>query len=59
MSAADAATVWDLRCEVREKLVEFLQREHPSSLPRRRTEQGPPLDGAAAGASELRRPSGG
>jgi hypothetical protein len=27
-----------LRCEVREKLIEFLQREYPSSLPRRRYE---------------------
>jgi len=27
-----------LRCEVREKLIEFLQREYPSALPRRRYE---------------------
>jgi hypothetical protein len=27
-----------LRCEVREKLIDFLQREHPSALPRRRYE---------------------
>jgi small-conductance mechanosensitive channel len=44
MSAADASTAWDLRCEVREKLVDFLQREHPASLPRRRSEQGPLAD---------------
>ena len=37
-SAADASLAWDLRCEVREKLVEFLQREHPGSLPRVRAE---------------------
>jgi small-conductance mechanosensitive channel len=36
VSANNAAAVWDLRCEVREKLVDFLQREHPSALPRRR-----------------------
>ncbi|HXH81328.1 MAG TPA: mechanosensitive ion channel domain-containing protein [Candidatus Tectomicrobia bacterium] len=37
-SAADASSAWDLRCEVREKLVEFLQRNHPESLPRLRAE---------------------
>jgi small-conductance mechanosensitive channel len=36
MSAPDAPTAWDLRCEVREKLIEYLQRRHPQSLPRRR-----------------------
>ncbi len=38
VSANSASAVWDLRCEVREKLVDFLQREHPSALPRRRYE---------------------
>ena len=33
-SAADASLAWDLRCEVREKLVGFMQRDHPDSLPR-------------------------
>jgi small-conductance mechanosensitive channel len=33
MSAPDASRAWDLRCHVREKLVEFLQREYPDSLP--------------------------
>ena len=33
-SAADASLGWDLRCEVREHLVAFVQREHPDSLPR-------------------------
>jgi small-conductance mechanosensitive channel len=37
-SAADASLAWDLRCEVREKLVAYLQREHPESLPRLRAE---------------------
>ena len=36
MSARDAGTAWDLRCEVREKLIEFVQRSHPESLPRLR-----------------------
>ncbi|MFC1761685.1 mechanosensitive ion channel family protein [Planctomycetota bacterium] len=38
MSAADASSAWDLRCEVREKLVAFLQREHPAALPHIRAE---------------------
>jgi len=39
MSAVDAPTCWDLRCEVREKLVAFLQESHPESLPRVRAEE--------------------
>jgi len=38
VSADNAGAVSDLRAEVREKLVDFLQREHPHALPRRRTE---------------------
>jgi len=37
-SARSAAAAWDLRCELREKLIDFLQREHPGALPRRRQE---------------------
>ncbi len=33
-SAADASTAWDLRCDVREKLITYLQRNYPDSLPR-------------------------
>jgi hypothetical protein len=32
-SADDA---FDLRCEIREKLIDFLQREMPAALPQRR-----------------------
>jgi len=35
-SAADASQAWDLRCEVREKLIRFLQDRYPGSLPRLR-----------------------
>jgi hypothetical protein len=38
MTARDAGTAWDLRCEVREKLLEYLQMRHPHSLPRKRIE---------------------
>ena len=35
-SAADASLAWDLRCEIREKLVAFVQQNYPESLPRLR-----------------------
>lgn len=38
VSAADAGTAWDLRCQVREQLVDFLQRNYPQCLPRIRAE---------------------
>jgi small-conductance mechanosensitive channel len=38
VSAADSATLGDLRCEVREKLMGFLRDNHPESLPRMRAE---------------------
>lgn len=36
MSAANASQAWDLRCEVRERVVRYIQREHPEALPRTR-----------------------
>jgi small-conductance mechanosensitive channel len=38
MSAADSSALWDLRCEVREKLLEFLQTRFPECLPKVRIE---------------------
>jgi small-conductance mechanosensitive channel len=38
VSASNAGRAWDLRCEVREHLIAFLQREHPDALPRMRLE---------------------
>jgi hypothetical protein len=38
VSARDAGQAFDLRCEVREKLIEFLQTEYPHALPRQRAE---------------------
>jgi small-conductance mechanosensitive channel len=37
-SAATSSAAWSLRCDIREKLIGFLQAEHPEALPRRRTE---------------------
>lgn len=36
MSAVDSPTAWDLRVNVREKLIAFLQENYPDSLPRTR-----------------------
>ena len=36
MSAKDASTAWDLRVYVREKLIEFMQKNYPESLPKTR-----------------------
>lgn len=35
-SASDSSKAWDLRCEVREKLIVFLQQHYPDALPRTR-----------------------
>jgi small-conductance mechanosensitive channel len=43
VDAHDSGAAWDLRCYVREKLVQFLQERYPSALPRIRAEfQGLP-----------------
>ena len=36
MSAKDSPTAWDLRVFIREKLIEFLQKNYPESLPKTR-----------------------
>ena len=41
-SAADASSAWNLRCEVREKLIAFVQAHYPQHLPRMRAELPPP-----------------
>lgn len=38
MSAVDSSIAWDLRCEVREKLIEFIQKKYPYALPKTRAE---------------------
>lgn len=38
MSAPDSPQAWNLRCFVRERLILFLQKNYPQSLPRTRTE---------------------
>jgi small-conductance mechanosensitive channel len=38
VSAPDADSSWELRCEVREKLIAYLQQTHPGALPKLRTD---------------------
>lgn len=42
VSAADSGTAFDLRCEVREKLIAWIGAEFPGALPRRCNEALPP-----------------
>jgi small-conductance mechanosensitive channel len=51
VSAAESGSSFDLRCEVREKMIVFLNDQHPYCLPRRREEQiqkGVPANGNGA-----------
>lgn len=38
MSAPNGSVAWDLRCHVREKMIAFLQKNYPESLPRTRAD---------------------
>jgi small-conductance mechanosensitive channel len=49
-SSANASDAWDLRCEVREKLVAFIQKNYPGSLPRVRALVERPPRGEPAAA---------
>ncbi len=42
MSAPDASTAWSLRCEVREKLIDFVQKKYPNALPKLRADMESP-----------------
>jgi hypothetical protein len=63
VSASTAPRTWDLRCEVRERLLAWLQQRHPYALPHLRAEveaPGPPQPGAPqhdGAVPEMRRPA--
>ena len=46
-TAAVFSASWDLRCDIRERLLAFIQPTHPDSLPRLRRGQAPPARGRA------------
>ncbi|GII89185.1 mechanosensitive ion channel protein MscS [Sphaerisporangium siamense] len=39
MSASDAPSVWDLKCDMREHLVSYVREKYPEALPRLRVEE--------------------
>ncbi|MDK2955855.1 MAG: hypothetical protein PWQ57_1351 [Desulfovibrionales bacterium] len=41
VSADNSSKAWDLRCLVREKMIDFLRREHPATLPVTRWREAP------------------
>lgn len=56
-TARDSSKVWDLRCEIREKMLTFLQAEYPEALPRRRNEaiqESSPARGMRPGDAPVR-----
>ena len=58
LSTRDASDGWGLRCHIREKMVEFLQREYPTALPRTRVELGGTFPGVSPGSREAPAPVG-
>ncbi len=54
MSAENSGRAWELRCEVREKLIDFIQRNYPESLPKFRTEMKNEMKAETMQTSRLR-----
>jgi small-conductance mechanosensitive channel len=52
-TASTAGKVFDLRCEIREKLIDFLQLERPEALPRQRADVALAGTGGASAADEI------
>ncbi len=55
-SANSASQAFDLRCEIREQLIDFLQKEHPEALPTQRAEVNLSGEAAGEGAARSRNP---
>jgi small-conductance mechanosensitive channel len=53
VSASNAGRAFDLRCEVREKLIDFIQQSYPSGLPKVRAEGSGDAAGRALAAGAL------
>ena len=51
VSARTPGQTWDLRCEVREKLIAFLEREYPHALPGQHSETAAPPATQASGSA--------
>lgn len=55
MSAKNSAAAWDLRCQIREQMICWLQQEHPQALPRMRLQEtsGSEANGAYVAATPV------
>ena len=53
VTSANSSLSWDLRCKVREALVDFMQRDYPQFLPMMRAELGTRQDNGATGSDEM------
>ncbi|OZB53813.1 mechanosensitive ion channel family protein [Stenotrophomonas acidaminiphila] len=60
VSARNSGDAFDLRCIVRERMIDFLMREHPAALPRLRAEvvdpAGVPQPARGGGPADIRSP---
>lgn len=57
MDARNSSDAWDLRCLVREKLIDFLQKNYPQCLPRMRGEfEVPAVERLQSGSTRLLQP---
>jgi small-conductance mechanosensitive channel len=50
-TAADSSSAWDLRCEIREKFIAYIQAAHPQALPQLRTLRAQTPSGSAGSDS--------
>jgi small-conductance mechanosensitive channel len=55
VTAADAPSLWDLRCNVREEMVAWVRDQQPDALPRTRVVM---VEAGATGAQKTREPKG-
>ncbi len=57
-TATDSSKAWDLRCEIREKLIGYIQQNHPKGLPRTRSDVNWPQSNGTQPASPQMGPRG-
>jgi small-conductance mechanosensitive channel len=57
ISARNAGEAFDLRCEVREKMIAFLREEHPEALPQDRIQLAPLGEREGPAPERIRRPA--
>ncbi|MCL6524968.1 MAG: mechanosensitive ion channel family protein [Thermoflavifilum sp.] len=53
VSASDSSKLWDLRCDIREKIIYFIQLHYPQCLPRTRAELFPLKNSSDSSAEKM------